>query len=228
MGGEKVGSATSEGSAELASDEWAVIYMEQQPVGTIHTEVRETTEAGRTLVQTQSTTRMTLQRMGQLTEVLQLQESVETKQGQLIRFRSEMKNGATALVIRGQVAGDHLVSVVEPSTGTKPNSILWKSKYRGFFGPDQIMRANPMQPGESRVVEILFPGLTSVQVVETRLTALDFEETKVAAGTKRLLKVTSTLDLAGQAVLSSLWIDEAGVQWKAEIPGVGVVLRVDK
>ena len=228
VGGEKVVSTTSEGSSELASDEWAVIYMEQQPVGTIHTEVRETTEAGRTLVQTQSTTKMTLQRMGQLTEVLQLQESVETEQGQLIRFRSEMKNGATALVIRGQVAGDRLVSVVEPSTGTKPNSIVWKSTYRGFFGPDQIMRANPMQPGESRVVEVLFPGLTSVQVVETRLTALDFEETKVAAGTKRLLKVASTLDLAGQAVLSSLWVDEAGVQWKAEIPGVGVVLRVDK
>ena len=55
VGGEKVVSTTSEGSSELASDEWAVIYMEQQPVGTIHTEVRETTEAGRTLVQTQST-----------------------------------------------------------------------------------------------------------------------------------------------------------------------------
>ena len=227
-GGKKVASATSQGHAESATDEWAVIYMEEQPVGTIHTQARETTESGRTLVRTRSTTKMTLQRMGQLTEVLQVQESVETEEGELVRFRSEMKNGTAALVIRGQVAGDHLVSVVEPSTGTKPNPILWKSTYRGFFGPDQIMRANPMQPGESRVLEVLFPGLTSVQVVETRLTALDFEETKVASGTKRLLKVTSTLDLAGQAVQSSLWIDDAGVQWKAEIPGVGVVLRVDE
>ena len=227
-GGAGVVPATSQGRSQPGTDEWAVIYMEQQPVGTIHTQVQETTELGRTLVQTRSTTKMTLQRMGQLTEVLQLQESVETEEGQLIRFRSEMKNGAAALVIRGQVTDDHLVSVVEPSTGTKPNSILWKSTYRGFFGPDQVMRANPMRPGESRVVEVLFPGLTSVQVVETRLTALDFEETKVASGTKRLLKVASTLDLAGQAVLSSLWIDEAGVQWKAEIPGVGIVLRVEE
>ena len=35
VGGEKVVSTTSEGSSELASDEWAVFYMEQQPVGTI-------------------------------------------------------------------------------------------------------------------------------------------------------------------------------------------------
>ncbi|MAV36863.1 MAG: hypothetical protein CMJ59_15550, partial [Planctomycetaceae bacterium] len=209
-------------------EEWAIIYIEQQPVGTIHTRIQKIAESGRALVQTSSETVMKLQRMGQLTEVRQFQESIETPDGQLVRFRSEMKNGPSSLVVHGRLAGNQLVSVVESSAGATSQSIAWTPSYRGFFGPDQSLRARPLQPGESRVLQVLFPGLTSVQVVNTTLQAFDFEETDVAAGKKRLLKVISSLELGGQSVGSTLWVDDAGRQWKAEIPGVGLVLRVER
>ena len=191
---------------------WEVCFLQGARVGHTRTAIRRVAREGRTLVQVDSLTRLSLKRSATPIQVDGRQSTLETPEGRLIEFSTSTSGGPVSMTTTGRVQRDRLLRQTTTTGRTETTSIPWSDRYGGLFALPLGLARRPMQPGERRTLEALQAG--DLQVAVTELVARDYEPVKLLAETKRLLRIDTTTTVAGQPLRETLWTDSAGEIWK--------------
>ena len=208
------------GSTKPAGPEeiWEVYFMQASRVGHSHTTIEQVKEAGQALVHTRNKAVTTMKRGGQTIEQELTLASWDTPEGALVRFETRMTAGKSDTVTTGRVVGEMLQIEVATLGKTETQSIPWKAEWGGLFAADQSLRKTPLLPGEKRTVMSLMPIVNLPG--ETQLVAGDWETVKLPSGELKLLRVEASLDLGGQKIATTLWVDEKGQTQKSFVPAI--------
>ncbi len=195
--------------AGLLDDRWDVITIQGQRVGFSHTRRIAIQQAGRRLEQTEMMVSIKMKRLGQPVAMKTEIQSVETPEGELLRTRSRLVLGPVPVEAVGHVAADQLQLQIRSLGKTTTTTLAWSPEYRGFFGMEQSLRADPLQPGQRRQLKALVPLFH--QLADVELVAEDFEETEMLNGRpQRLLKIGAVTKLGLVDLRSTVWTDPQG------------------
>ncbi|MGA2031819.1 MAG: transglutaminase-like domain-containing protein [Thermoguttaceae bacterium] len=220
--------ASPQQASPLADREtWDIYRIRDARIGYGRTTVRDVEDHGRRLLKIDGLVHLTVSRYGQPTEQEIRCQSTETLDGDLVDFRSEIRQGPTPAVTVGRVVGDHLQMEMTTEGKKMSGSISWSSDCRGPFGMEETLLRRPMKPGERRTFRALDP---SNQVTEVEMTAADYEQTPLLAGTFDLLKIQCLMRLPdGQKLRETIWADRAGETLKVRPETLGIeILRAPK
>ncbi len=128
------------GSADtLQREVWDACFVQGERIGYVQTAYYRTTEAGKPAVKIVGVTNIALKRFGQDMQQQITTISIETPQGQLLRFETQMQMGSAPLRTSGRVVGKRLEmetvskdkkmhSVIDWSRSTV-DFLPWNSRY---------------------------------------------------------------------------------------------------
>ena len=172
-----------------------------------------TSEAGKAALRIEGDMHIAINRNGEETKQQFHCTSVETPDGRLLRFKSEMQMGTAPLVITGRVVGNRLhMETVSPGKKV-PSVIDWSPQYGGFFAVEESLVRKPMQPGEERTLHIMIDGFNQLATFE--MVARNWEQTPLLHGTYELLHIdTVAIFPDGNRLEQTLWTDHAGEKVK--------------
>lgn len=219
---------------ELLDDYWLAYYMQGSKVGHGRTTVRRLSTADLAdtepesgpgpsnepdsaaaaavdgpVLEIEAVNKLAVTRFGQQTEQEITMRTLETPEGELLRFESRMELGPMPLETRGWVEGDRLVIETTTQGKTVQNAIPWKEDYGGFAAVELSLERDPLEPGRTRSLRALQPGFYEAALVE--LKAEDFESVELLSGTYELLRVaTKTTFANGNSLGGIMWIDRTG------------------
>jgi hypothetical protein len=206
-------------------DAWDIYFLQGNRIGYGHTNVVHGRQDGRQVVVTNSLNHLAVKREGQTTQEDIRVQSVETPEGRLIRFDTELRLGPSPIRSMGEVHGDQLV-ITTSSTGAAPpagssTSIPWLPNCGGPFAMEQSLLRKPMRPGERRELKSLMVGFN--QIADVELDAKDFEPTKLLGGTYHLLRIDTVTRLPdGQKLDGIVWTDRMGDALKTYSQAMGL------
>lgn len=220
-------SQAEEQSPNVPRETWDVYLLQGKRVGHGHTAVSRRREAGREVVQTENASHLSIQRAGQASRQDVRTMSVETPDGRLLRFESEVSMGPTPVRVAGQVRGDRLDMTIRGAGGAAPShtSIPWSTDCGGPFAVEQGLVRQPMQPGDRRTLKMLMAGFNQIGDVEMNARAVEKVETP--DGARQLLRIETVTRLPlgeknqRMKVEQTLWTDESGEVFKSFSPAVG-------
>jgi hypothetical protein len=203
---------------QLVQEVWDAYSMQDKRVGYARTTIANVVEDGRELIRTSNYTRIEMQRGGQAaTQELTL-TSWDTPQGEFVRFESRMASPGEVVTV-GAVQGGQLGIDVASLGRTQSHKLPWQPGWGGLFSPEQSLRRDPLQPGQSRTVHGLLPMLNIPG--DTKLGAEAYETVNLPGGPVKLLKVRATLEVAQQKIETILWVNEKGETLKSLVPTIG-------
>ncbi|HZN36507.1 MAG TPA: transglutaminase family protein [Pirellulaceae bacterium] len=179
------------------------------------TVVKTAGPAGQAVIRTCNFTRTILERAGQSVQQDLKVVSLDTPDGRLVAFETQMGEIATT----GLVQGDQLQISTTSAGRTQKTSIPWQAEWGGLFAAEQSVRRQPLTTGERRTVRGLVPMLNVPG--DTVLAAGDDETVDLPGGPRKLLKVQATMQIGSQQIESTQWADERGETLKAVVPAVG-------
>ena len=208
----------AEKSAGKDEEIWEAYSMQGSRVGYAQTTIREVVEEGQTLIVTRNRAMTSMKRGGQTIKQEMTLTSWDTPQGQFVRFETRMTAGPGEAVTRGEVADGMLNIEVNTLGKTQTQAIPWKPEWGGLFGSDRSLREKPLKPGETRTVRGLVPLLNIAS--DTEMKAIDYEAVKLPAGEMKLLRVETAVDLGGQKIDTTLWVNERGETLKSFVPAI--------
>jgi hypothetical protein len=197
----------------LNREDWELCFAQGIRVGYVQTAYYRTSEAGKPALRIEGDMHIAINRNGEETKQQFHCTSIETSEGRLLRFKSEMQMGAAPLVITGVVVGNRL-HMETMSPGKKvPSVIDWSPEYGSFFAVEQSLIRKPMQPGEERTLHIMIDGFNQLATFE--MVARDWEQTPLLHGTYELLHIdTVAIFPDGNRLEQTLWTDRAGEKLK--------------
>ncbi|MGA2799238.1 MAG: hypothetical protein ABSE63_16785, partial [Thermoguttaceae bacterium] len=197
----------------LDREDWELCFVQGVRVGYVQTAYYRTSEAGKPALRIEGDMHIAINRNGEETKQQFRSTSIETPDGRLLRFKSEMQMGTAPLVITGVVVGNRL-HMETASPGKKvPSVIDWSPQYGGFFAVEQSLLRKPMQPGEERTLHIIIDGFNQLATFE--MVARDWEQTPLLHGTYELLHIDSVAIFPdGNRLEQTLWTDHAGEKLK--------------
>jgi hypothetical protein len=201
---------------------WDVHLLKDARIGYGHTLVRHETEAGQKIVTSDNESHLAMKRGDQTTKLDIHTKTIETPEGQLIRFENEMCMGPSPRRTIGRVRGNRL-DLETTSTGAAPmlDSIPWLPDYRGPLAVDQTLLSKPMHPGEHRTLKVLLIEFN--QVAEVEMVAKTFEPTALLNGTYDLLRIETIMRLAnGQKIEATVWTNRTGATLKSYSQAMGL------
>jgi hypothetical protein len=222
--------AASDSPPVGARETWDVYLLQGKRVGYGHTTVRRDAESAAQVVSTENVGCLAIRRADQTTKLEIRSASVETPEGQLIRFESEMHMGPSPRRTIGRVNGKQL-DMETTTAGTVPlrESIAWAPEYGGPFAIEQSLLRKPMRPGERRALRTLVVEFN--QVADVEMDAKAYEPTALRTGVYELLRIEVVTRLAnGQKLENTVWSDRTGDALKAHSPDMGglTTYRVSK
>ncbi len=178
-----------EADANRPADEetWDLFYMQGVRMGYGRSRIWHINQDGRELVRIEGADHLAIQRFGQRTEMDLLVSSVETPEGLLVEFSSEMPQGSGPVKTVGHVLGDRLQLEVTSQGQTQSSSIPWKPEYGGPHAAEQSLRRKPMQPGERRTLRLFVPAINQLATVE--MIARDYQPVQMPEETVDLLRI---------------------------------------
>ena len=199
---------------------WDAFFLKGAKIGYGKTVVRHIDRAGQALVETSSTNHLKIERFGQSVEQDLKVSTLETPDGQLLEFRTELGLGATPMVTSGRIDGTTMVVETDTQGTLSVNHLPWSADTRGFFAVEQSLERQPLAPGEKRTLRMLVPVLN--QVADVELIAGDYEMTPMLVGEQELSRVESSARLPdGNVLAETLWLDRQGTPLKLRIEGIG-------
>ena len=202
---------------------WDALYLRGAKVGYARTRITPVEEDGRALLSISVEQRLALKRFGQPSDQEMTLDSIETPQGEVVRFVTSTKLGAAPIVARGRLAGQQMVVETTTAGKVKTAELPWSADIGGVIAVEQSLSRKPMQPGESRAVKSVLPMLDQTLVVTTALSAKQLEPTALLGGTYYLLRVESSVELAGGLKLDSvLWANRVGEVLKTSATAMGL------
>jgi transglutaminase-like putative cysteine protease len=197
----------------LDREDWELCFVQGIRVGYVQTAYYRTSEASKPALRIEGDMHIALNRNGEEIKQQFRSTSIETPEGRLLRFKSEMQMGTAPLVITGVVVGNRLhMETVSPGKKV-PSVIDWSPEYGGFFAVEQSLLRKPMQPGEERSLHILVDGFNQLATFE--MVARNWEQTPLMHGTYELLRIDSVAIFPdGNRLEQTLWTDHAGEKLK--------------
>ena len=208
--------ASSDAPQGAANEYWEALYFQNAKIGYGHTLIRPFERDGRQMVEVDISNHLEVSRFGQTSKQDFKCRSVETPEGEVLDFSSEVTLGSSPTTARGHVEGDELVVEVRSSGATQTRRLSWSSDIRGFQGVEQSLERNPMKPGETRRLKILVAILN--EVAEVELSAKELETTSVLGTKTQLLRIEHVSRLPdGNVLKSTLWTDPQGRSIKTEV-----------
>lgn len=218
---ESVDEAENSATAELPREMWDVSYMQGSKVGHFHTTFTPLEEEGRQLVKIEQDGTLTLVRFGQEISQKMGFKSIETPQGELVRFESSMNLGPVPATTVGEVNDRSLEATVSTLNQRQTRTLAWNPDWGGFFAAEQSLRRKPMTPGEKRSFKALMPMATDVAIADVTLEAQDYEMTELLEGQAKLLRVAVTMEMGAPDDMEFVvWVDEQGDTVKQYLPGM--------
>jgi hypothetical protein len=211
----RLASLSDETEFRLKREVWETFSMMGTRVGYSHTKIGEVTADGKPLVRIDCTTHISLVRFGQPVEMEMAAREVQTPQGILVGYTCTNQQGAGAVTSEGAVDGKQLKIAMKTTGKVTESAIAWSAEYGGFYAVEQSLARLPMKPGERRTVHALDPSTN--QFVKNELIAKDCEDVKILGETKRLLRIDTRTELAGQELPGAVWVDTAGEVWKRSL-----------
>jgi len=187
---------------------WMACYINEGRIGYTHLIVEPVNEDGRACLRWTYEDQLTLRRFDAETVVRTRLTSLETREGELLSFRSEMNTGPGTTTTEGRCKDGRLV-VREATQGkVQERTLEWDRQTGSYFADHFSLRRKPMRPGESRRLQALMP--VTNQVGEIQLQAETLEATALAGDTQTLLRISVTTDLGPAQLKSVVWTDEQG------------------
>ncbi len=111
---------------------WEAFYMQGTKIGYGHTTTRPAIRDGRELIQIRSTIHLAITRFGQRTEQDVSMELLETPDGEVLEFKTEVNFGPSPVIVTGR-AGDAEMVITTQTQGRRETArIAWSSGVRGF------------------------------------------------------------------------------------------------
>jgi len=197
---------------QQAEEIWMVCRSGDARVGYTHTRVEPVDDNGAKRLQFSYEDQLTMKRFQDTTVVSTKLSSLETMDGRIIRFRTEMKTGPGAIVTEGRLEDGNLAMQTKAAGKAEKHTIPWDSQWGGFFADQQSLRNRPMKPGETRSLKALLPILN--QMGEIRMKAVGNEAVSLLSGSRQLLRIDITHDLGAAQLKTKFWTDETGRAWK--------------
>ncbi|MBX3412962.1 MAG: transglutaminase domain-containing protein [Pirellulales bacterium] len=209
-------------SGKLEQETWDVVFFQGAKVGYGRMAVSRLREGDRDLLRIDGLQHLSLKRFGQANEQEIKLTSIETPQGEVIRFEAQTAVGPSPISVRGEVRAGELVVDSTTEGRTTNRKMPWKKGVGGFFALEMSLLRKPLVPGEKRRIEMLAPPLLNqVELATLDLTAREFEPTKLLGGNFQLLRVDSRATLPGNVTLDSvMWTDRLGNLLKSVVPAV--------
>jgi hypothetical protein len=200
---------------------WDIVYVMGSRVGYSRTTVSPATHSGRPAVRIEAVDHLDIKRSGQRIKPKSRVVSIETPQGKLLQFESEMQLGPSPMRTVGRVVGDRLELETSTQGKTVTSSIPWSNDFGGPFAAEESLRRKPMQPGTKRTLQLLVPGFN--QLATVTMTAKDYESVKLPAGDQELLRIDTELRFSsGQVLEGSTWTDRRGDTLKTGIAALNI------
>jgi len=220
------GAPAAEGAAEAVApnkerESWDILLLQGKRVGYAHTTARLVAESGRQILRTEDLARLSLRRGNDTVQQDIRSLSIETPDGKLLRFESEIGMGPATIRTTGQVKGDRLeIETTGAAAAPAKTSIPWSADDAGPFATEQSLLRKPMQPGERRTLKVLMAEFQ--QVADVEMTAKGFEPCKLPTGTHELLRIETVARLANnQKIEQTEWADRTGDTLKTLMPAMG-------
>lgn len=199
-------------SNAVPAETWEICLLAGAPAGYVHTQRTAPEGAADSGVAVHSESRLRLRRSGDVNELRVTLDSSETPAGRLLSFRCQTQFDRQTILVSGESAAGKLQVRTEQSGQTTTSEIAASENLGGFFAIERSLGEQPLQPGQTREVELLFPGLGEVLVARATLAAIDWEETPWLTGPpRRLLRTEVVTRLPqGNPLQTTLWTDERG------------------
>jgi hypothetical protein len=209
------GPTAPQASSSHPRETWEVYYIQGQRVGYAHQTERDRNVGSQAVVEVVMESSLLVGRFGESSQASTILNAVETTQGRLVSFDSQMMLGSNPIEASGRVESGKLI-LTAAGDKSPTRSIDWPDDAGGFFAAELDLRRHPMQPGERRTLRYLQPMVN--RLGEERLTARDYEPTELLSGTQELLRIESVLLIEGQSPLEGVrWTDRAGETLKTEL-----------
>ncbi len=211
---------SDEHQGSIVRDAWAAIYLQGAKVGWQRQWVEKIEHAEGPRFRTRQILQLKIERFNQaVTNEIRL-STLETADHRLLTFDQQTQLGSTPKRVAGRVEADRLVLARHQADNAQTVEAPWPEGARGYFGVEQSLLAEPLQPGQTRELQVLSPLLD--RVIQVRLEAERHEVTQLLAGSFKLLKIRQRETLPdGQHFDSTLWCNEAGevLRARAELLG---------
>lgn len=203
-------------------ESWDVVYLQGSKAGYAHNKVSTTVEDGRPLNRVELVNRLKLSRFGQANDMEIQLTDVETPDGEVLSFETRMSMGPEPMISTGTREEDHFV-ITTRTAGRETTGELRAPDVGGFYGAEQSLMKEPLEPGQKRSLSILSPGLPNVVVATVELEAQDYEPTQLLDRTVDLLRIKSTTTLPDGAQMEAIaWTDRNGSTLKTRMDFAGL------
>jgi hypothetical protein len=193
-------------------DHWAACFVQGNQVGFTHLVTERVWTDGQWCQRYRYQDELKMRRFEDTTVVRSKLECLEDATGNLLRFRSEVETGPSAMITEGYYDQGQLRMELQTAGRTEDRVIAWQAGWGGFFADHRSLRDKPMKPRESRRLSVLLPILH--QVGEIHLQAVGYESVPLLETTRQLLRIDMTTLAGGTSLRSIIWCDERGTVWK--------------
>ncbi|MEQ8788114.1 MAG: transglutaminase family protein [Pirellulaceae bacterium] len=198
------------------TESWSSLFIGGVKVGHAHTTERFFVENDQPLVETERSSEMSLRRDSQATNTSSKVSCVETRDGQLVRFRSEMRVAGAPLIVTGVVNGNTLNFEVESQGQKQRQEMPWRPTWGGLFAAERSLLSKPMKPGQRRELKSLWV-LDFPRLADDVLVAGDEEQTQLLDGPRKLQRIEMTTQIGAQRIQTTSWTDAAGEVVKSQM-----------
>jgi hypothetical protein len=196
-------------SAGETRETWDIVTMQGARVGYVHTRVTRGQYQGRSAVQVVGVQHLVITRGGDRSTQEIRFTSLETPDGKLIQFQTETQFGPAPMRTTGRVEGDRLVLEISSVGKTESSAIPWPADYGGLYAVELCLQQAPLQPGQTRTLHSLMPGLNVP--VTSYLTAQRYEPVALLSGNYELLRIESQVQFPdGTKLPGTMWVDRTG------------------
>jgi len=218
---------TSQGTGSVKTAEtpdrevWDVCFVHGAHVGYVRTAFYRTSEAGKPVLRIEGGIYISPKRNGEETKQQILCTTVETPEGRLLRFESEMQMGSVPIHTTGRVVGNRLEMETVSLGKTVPDVIDWSPDDGGFFAVEQSLLRKPMRTREERTLQVLLVGFNQLATIE--MVARDWEQTPLLHRTGKLFRIdTMAIFPDGKKLEQTIWTDHSGETEKTRSPAMAM------
>jgi hypothetical protein len=203
-------------AATPSVETWEVLFVQGSKIGYSHEIDEVVTESGSTVRRWTQETSMVTRRFGDESKLGFKIVSWEDLRGRLLRFETEADlGGGEPTRTTGKVVGNDLVLESVGPAHRGQLKLGWPDDAGGFDAVNESLRAEPLKPGEKRTIRALMPLVN--QLATCKLSARDYEPTKLLDDQQELLAIDSTLELPGTTQHMTMWADRTGEVLKTHI-----------
>ncbi len=180
------------------------MFIQGVKVGSGRTSISKVTEHGKPLSRIEEEITFSVSRNGQRTDEKIVSTGVETPEGELVRFSTEINAGQEPIVTRGEVLDGQLVFKTTTTGKADASAIAWPPGAGGFKATEHSLARQPMQPGEQRKLAGLMVGFNQLAAIEMTAAAA-YEPVALLDHSEDLLRIDWTATLPKGNVIRSLW-----------------------